>query len=538
MYSGTTGFIIEVLLNLLKIYPGVFLVTCGLIIVSIIADIFVTYSLGNVINSLKEQKTLRTGFAVFIFALLCSRVIKYITEYNDSAFIPKLQIVIRDLCSSELINHIRDEYDYIDIGKLLVLIGKLPGAIEMFIVQLKRVIIPFLLLATVLCFILSKYDYTLSIGIFMIIVLYFAVSGMTTNSCKDMSYDRDQQYAIINSFTEDIFKNLSAIYSTNSIAYETKRIDEANTTYMKFLTDSLRCGSKIHIVIFIFTISLALYLITNYYHLVEHKSISSQMLLVVILLTMQILNLFMNTGDIISHYANQHGVFHSLFDHINNEVVLNPHLPSSEGARIGAVITMKDVTTTHSKFPPLTQTIKPHDFVLVIGANGVGKSSLLRCIAVATKPKTGQLDVYADNVGYVPPNATLWTYTLYENLVYGHGKNKRTLEETKELLVRFGLQNKLPVNELDKTVGKLGANLSSGQRQLVYCLRVLTNIDSDVFILDEPTNWIDAEAKRILVNLIQNIYKSTKKTFLISTHDDDLMKLATMVIRLDKTHLD
>ena len=74
-----------------------------------------------------------------------------------------------------------------------------------------------------------------------------------------------------------------------------------------------------------------------------------------------------------------------------------------------------------------------------------------------------------------------------------------------------------------KSAGSLGENLSGGQRQIVNILSGLVN-PSKILILDEPTNALDLNLKKELLDIIDN-FRKYKKCIIIITHDRDVYPL-------------
>jgi ABC-type transport system involved in cytochrome bd biosynthesis fused ATPase/permease subunit len=82
-------------------------------------------------------------------------------------------------------------------------------------------------------------------------------------------------------------------------------------------------------------------------------------------------------------------------------------------------------------------------------------------------------------------------------------------------------------NGVDTMIGKNGSVLSGGQRQLVWCLRVLLS-EPEILILDEPTSSIDTHMKHVLNKILQMTMKN--KTVIMVTHDEFLVSTASRVI--------
>ena len=80
---------------------------------------------------------------------------------------------------------------------------------------------------------------------------------------------------------------------------------------------------------------------------------------------------------------------------------------------------------------------------------------------------------------------------------------------------------------MHKNVGKGGSHLSGGQRQVVWLLRCVYK-NSPMIIIDEPTNGLDPDSKRQIINLLT--FLKTRKTLIIITHDIDVLPLGNRVI--------
>ena len=82
-----------------------------------------------------------------------------------------------------------------------------------------------------------------------------------------------------------------------------------------------------------------------------------------------------------------------------------------------------------------------------------------------------------------------------------------------------------------KEVGKLGSNLSGGQKQLVWLIRCMLR-PSNVIILDEPTSALDENSRRNVENVIKALSKT--RTLIIITHDKELLQHMDRMIYFDK----
>jgi ABC-type multidrug transport system ATPase subunit len=82
----------------------------------------------------------------------------------------------------------------------------------------------------------------------------------------------------------------------------------------------------------------------------------------------------------------------------------------------------------------------------------------------------------------------------------------------------------------NKRSGQLGENLSGGQRQVVNLISGFIN-PSKILILDEPTNALDPELKREVIQIIQDFKKYKQNVFIIS-HDKEVFKIFDEEIKM------
>lgn len=187
--------------------------------------------------------------------------------------------------------------------------------------------------------------------------------------------------------------------------------------------------------------------------------------------------------------------------------------------------------------------IEEGDFVMIMGKSGSGKTTLLNVLAFLDKFDTGSYFFNYENVSSLNENQRsvfrnkyigfifqqfnlIETLNIYQNvelpLIYDGKLNKSERENiVKEKLEQVGL--------LDK-IKSLPLQLSGGQQQRVAIARSLVNNPKLIFA-DEPTGALDSETSDDIMSLLKELNKQGK-TIIMVTHDADLIKYATKVIRL------
>ncbi len=161
----------------------------------------------------------------------------------------------------------------------------------------------------------------------------------------------------------------------------------------------------------------------------------------------------------------------------------------------------------------------------LVGANGSGKSTLLNLLAFITRPPSGQLYFFNEQVSignalefrrhtaYVQQNPYLFNFTVLQNIELGlklRGVGKQLRRERAEAIgSKLQLQGLLP---------KRAHELSGGEIQKVAIARALV-LEPRILILDEPFTHLDKQSRLDIEILLQELNDAKSQTIIFSTHD-------------------
>jgi len=171
--------------------------------------------------------------------------------------------------------------------------------------------------------------------------------------------------------------------------------------------------------------------------------------------------------------------------------------------------------------------------ITLIGANGIGKSTLLRTITGIQKPLSGNVYLNEKNIlDYKPlelaqnlslvlteklPSSNL---SVFELVALGRQPYTNWVDSlSKEDIEK--VQEALRLTQIEHLASKKHFEISDGQLQKVLIARALAQ-DTPLIILDEPTTHLDLLHKVSLFKLLKNLTHETQKCILFSTHDIDL----------------
>lgn len=186
--------------------------------------------------------------------------------------------------------------------------------------------------------------------------------------------------------------------------------------------------------------------------------------------------------------------------------------------------------------------IKKGDFIAIVGPSGSGKSTMMNMIGALDLATKGEIflddedienlkeselaQIRGRKIGFVFQTFNLIpTLTALENVMLpmifqGFGKEEK-LERAGEILKKVGLEHRK---------NHFPNELSGGEMQRVAIARALAN-NPEVILADEPTGNLDSKIGKEIMNIFTDLNKKGK-TIILVTHDLDLTKYATKVLKL------
>lgn len=214
----------------------------------------------------------------------------------------------------------------------------------------------------------------------------------------------------------------------------------------------------------------------------------------------------------------------------------------------GIAKTFSETGSLIELFRDLDLAIGPGDFLSIMGASGVGKSTLLHIIGLLERASVGAVRYRGENItdlsdrrvsgirnrsiGFVFQfHHLLPDLTVEENVLLpariGGNLNAKTKARSAELLALVGLEKRLR---------HLPNELSGGERQRAALARALVN-EPDLLLCDEPSGNLDAGNARQLHALLRDLNQRLGVAILVVTHDPVLAGLAARSLVLSEGQL-
>ena len=190
--------------------------------------------------------------------------------------------------------------------------------------------------------------------------------------------------------------------------------------------------------------------------------------------------------------------------------------------------------------------INSGELTCLLGANGIGKSTLLRTLS-AFQPKLSgeifiqgkEIEQYKDKELSMAISVVLTEKCEVRNMtvteLVGLGRTPYTgfwgtLDEDDKRIV----ERSISLVKIEKLADRMVHTLSDGERQKVMIAKALAQ-ETPIIFLDEPTAFLDFPSKVEMMQLLHRLSRQTNKTIFLSTHDLELaLQIADKIWLMDK----
>ncbi len=186
------------------------------------------------------------------------------------------------------------------------------------------------------------------------------------------------------------------------------------------------------------------------------------------------------------------------------------------------------------------------ELTCLLGANGIGKSTLLRTLSAFQPKLSGNIYIQEKEIEEYPEKklATLISVVLTEKFdiknmtvreLIGLGRSPYTgfwgkLSREDDKVV----ENAIALVKIENLSNRMIHTLSDGERQKVMIAKTLAQ-ETPIVLLDEPTAFLDFPSKVEIMQLLHQLSRKTNKTIFLSTHDLELaLQIADKIWLMDK----
>ena len=207
-----------------------------------------------------------------------------------------------------------------------------------------------------------------------------------------------------------------------------------------------------------------------------------------------------------------------------------------------AEIIIKNVAKTFGSYQALHDinlTIADREFMVLLGASGCGKTTLLRIVAGLETASAGEVWIGGRRVDHLPPRnrgiamvfqnyAVFPHLTVFENIGFG-----LRMQKLPDAEVRRRVERTAGLMQIDKLLKRYSGELSGGQRQRVAVARALA-MEPDVILMDEPLSNLDALLRMEMRAELKGVLAESNTTAIYVTHDQ--VEAMSMADRISVMH--
>lgn len=512
-----------------------------------IQDVMLPHLYGKVISAIEQNKRVIVPLTTVVIILSVLQIGYVASDWHDTQLFPDLQAFIRKNMLMKMFDNYETSFQDLFLGDIMSKFIKIPSHLTQCFERIKNYILPYIVAYIIATAYFAYYDPYLGVSLGILIVIYSYLVIGSPFFCKDRSIAKDNAQNMLCEEIDDTLRNLVSVYGSDQRENELVRLEGYEKNFMKAYSSTMHCALRTRTYVTPIIIAFLVIFMWRCLKQIKTKKMTASNFIPLFIILLYILNSMLSLTDQVRDMIFEIGIisnFEDIFSFKSRETKRNTvqNIPMPPG------ILMRNVSFGYTKImPPILKDFSMYigrgEKVAIIGEIGSGKSTVLKLLLKLHEASQGEIyfngvpysqipvkDV-RKRIGYVPQQPILFNRSIIENIRYGNKHISDT--EVERIIDELQLANEFTHLEhgLRTKIGKNGSKISGGQRQLVWCLRVLLS-NPEVLILDEPTASLDEKTKNLMKNLFDRFMHN--RTVIMVTHDPSLMKYANRLITMQK----
>ena len=493
----------------------------------------------NIIKSIQTSdiKTVFDYYKYFIIASIIYVILYIIYKYKQNNILIKLRLWIKKEIVDNMLKTNNENLSHENFTKLNTPINRVSSLIYFIYNNFVSNILPNLsiLFVIFIYFIYNNFKFG-SIFLFFNIIILIAAYFIITKMIPHM-YNCEDNIILFESNIQEILNNFDKIIYRGYYKKESDNLDkEADNilgVHYKYYKKLMYFNIIINILVFFSIFILVFYLI----HMFCSKKINITIFITFFTILLLYRDNILNSMQEIPEYIDFIGRYNYLENIFKSTIIYkdNDKLTKIKNLNFDN-IKMRNVSFKYSNIKILDNfnlEMNTNNIIGITGKSGKGKSTIAKLIIKMYKYDG---DIYIDNINiknidtdylrsniiYVNQNSKLFDKNIKHNLFYGCS-DKSSIDKLNIIMKYANIKKLFSKLNFNNKVGASGGNLSGGERQVINIINGLIS-PSKLLILDEPTNALDIELKKDLIEVIK-YFKRYKKCIIIISHDQDIFHI-------------
>jgi ABC-type bacteriocin/lantibiotic exporter with double-glycine peptidase domain len=532
--------------------------TAAILSLSLLLNIFqvnaISYITANIMTAMqnKEQKSIFKFFSYFVGASIMFIVIFYIYKIIQNSLTIKLALWIKNEMLNIIFNSNNENFSNVNFNEFVTPMHRISNNCYLLFYNIVSELIPNLAFLTMISIYFILYNPIFGSMFLLSNMLVFLYIYCIWDNLMEVRMDYENKVNNNDIYLIDILNNMDKIILRGKIKDESKEFEKLTNEGIDKTEKFYKLINK-HL--FITTLIIYAIVLTSIFYLIKlciDKKISVTIFITFFTILLSYRNYIIGTLQNLPDYLEFIGRINyviQLFEKMIGKYSGNQNKTYNE-----VQLQFKNVVfeNIYFKYPNTDKYVfenfnlsmtTNNNIIGIVGYSGIGKSTFMKMMLKLYKCDKGRIlidgqdietidtEYLRKNITYINQNSKLFDKKIIENILYGCN-NVSVCQKHLEEIQKYKQIQKI-FKEIDihnKTAGLAGEKLSGGQRQVVNIVSGLIN-PCKILILDEPTNALDIDLKKEIIQLIRD-FKKYKQSIIIITHDKEVYSLFDQKIEI------
>lgn len=531
--------------------------TIGILLLSLLLNIFqvnaISYITANIMTSMQENETksIFKFFNYFVGASIIFIIIFYSYKLIQNSLTIKLQLWMKKEMLNIIFNSNNENFSNVNFNEFVTPMHRISNNCYLLFYNIVSELIPNFVFLLMISAYFILYNPLFGIMFLAANICVFLYIYCNWDELMKVRMDYEVKVNNNDSYLIDILNNMDKIILRGKIKDESNIFENLTNEGIAKTEAFYRLINKN---LFITTLMIYVIILSSIFYLINlciSKKISVTIFITFFTILLSYRNYIIGTLQNLPDYLEFIGRIHyviKLFEKMVGKYDFKPTDYEERQLQFRKVvfenIYFKYPNTENYVFENFNLTMNTNNNIIgIVGYSGIGKSTFMKMMLKLYKCDKGRIlidgedietidaEYLRENITYINQNSKLFDKKIIENILYGCN-NVSVCQKHLEEIQKYKQIQKI-FKEIDihnKNAGLAGENLSGGQRQVVNIVSGLIN-PCKILILDEPTNALDIELKREIIQLIGD-FKKYKQSIIIITHDKDVYPLFDEKIEL------